>query len=145
VQALSEIATPGALQALERAIDDEDRDVRVATARSLAAKQYKPALPKLEAAVKGKELRAADLTEKMAVFEVYGALCGDGGVTFLDELLNSKGFLGRREDPELRACAAMALGKIGTPRALESLRKANGEKEVLVRNAVNRALRGTAA
>jgi hypothetical protein len=44
----------------------------------------------------------------------------------------------------MRACAAMALGKIGTVRATECLRKASAEneKEVLVRNAINRALRG---
>jgi hypothetical protein len=145
VQALNEIASPGALQTLERAIEDEERDVRVATVRALASRQHKPALPKLEGAVKGKEVRDADLTEKMAFFEAYATLCGDGGVAYLDELLNAKGFLGRREDPELRACAAMALGKIATPRALEALRKSNNEKEVLVRNAVNRALRGGAA
>ena len=36
----------------------------------------------------------------------------------------------------------MALGRIGSPAALEALRKAAGEKDVLVRNAVTRALRG---
>jgi HEAT repeat protein len=44
----------------------------------------------------------------------------------------------------LRACAAMALGRIGSQKAQESLRQSSGEKEVLVRNAVNRALRGEA-
>jgi hypothetical protein len=80
----------------------------------------------------------------MAFFELYGALCGDAGVPHLDAILNAKGFLGRREDPEMRACAAMALGKIGTVRATECLRKASAEneKEVLVRNAINRAVRG---
>ena len=64
--------------------------------------------------VKGKAVRDADLTEKMAFFEAYGALCGDGGVAQLDAMLNGKGFLGRREDPEIRACAAIALGRVGT-------------------------------
>ncbi|HKG94133.1 MAG TPA: HEAT repeat domain-containing protein [Gemmatimonadaceae bacterium] len=145
VQALSEIGSPGALQALERGVDDPERDVRVATARALAARQHRPALSRVEGAIKGKVVREADLTEKMAMFEAYGALSGDAGITLLDGLLNGKTFLGRREDPELRACAAMALGRIGTPRAQESLRKAASEKEVLVRNAVNRALRGGAA
>jgi HEAT repeat protein len=144
VQALAEIGSPSAMVILERAVGDSDRDVRVATVRALAARTYKQALPRIEAAIKSKQLREADVTEKMAFFEAYGALCGDAGVKPLDELLNGKGFLGRREDPELRACAAMALGKIGTPRAVEALRRAgsDNEKEVLVRNAVNRALRG---
>jgi hypothetical protein len=95
--------------------------------------------------VKGKEIRGVDLTEKMAFFEAYGAMCGDGGVTFLDELLNGKRLFGKREDPELRACAAMALGRINTKRSRDSLQSAAGEKDVVVRNAVSRAMRGGGA
>lgn len=142
VQALTEIASAGALQALERAIEDSDREVRITAVRALASKAYRPVLPRLEAVVKGKAVRDADLTEKMAFFEGYGALCGDGGVAHLDSLLNGKGFLGRREDSEMRACAAMALGRVKTPKAIEALRKASEEKDIVVRNAVNKALRG---
>jgi HEAT repeat protein len=143
VQALAEIGSAGALQGIERAVDDADRDVRVAAVRAIAARGYRPALPRVEAAVKGKPLREADLTEKMAMFEAFGALCGDGGVPLLDALLNARGFLGRREDAEVRACAAMALGRIGTDKATEGLRRAANEKDVVVRNAVNKALRGS--
>jgi hypothetical protein len=142
VQALNDIASPGALQVLERAVDDPDRDVRVAALRALGAKVYKPALPRVDAAVKGKRARDVDLTEKMALFEAYGALVGDAGTKILDEMLNGKGFLGKREDSELRACAAMALGKIGGHNATAALRKAQNEKDVVVRNAINKALRG---
>lgn len=145
VQALGEIASPGALQFLERTIDDAHRDVRVATARAIAAKAHRPALVKIEAAIKGKLTREADLTEKMALFEAFGTLCGDGGIGLLDGVLNSRGLFGKKEDPELRACAAMALGRIGSEAAVATLRRASSEKEVLVRNAVNRALRGGTA
>jgi HEAT repeat protein len=89
-------------------------------------------------------MRDADLTEKMAYFEAYGAMCGDAGVVYLDGLLNTKGMFGKREDSELRACAAMALGRIGTKKAQDSLRKSADEKDIVVRNAVTRALRGGA-
>ena len=145
VNAMTEIGSPSALQALERGIEDADREVRISTVRAFSARGYRAALPRIEAAVKGKAIRDADLTEKMAFFEAYGALCGDPGLTFLDSVLNGKGFLGRREDAEIRACAAIALGRLGTVRAVESLRKASGEKDVVVRNAVNRALRGASA
>jgi HEAT repeat protein len=78
----------------------------------------------------------------MAFFEAYGALVGEEGVAILDGMLNSGGFLKKREDPEVRACAAMALGRIGTPAAQAALQKAANAKEALVRNAVVRALRG---
>ncbi|HEY4217646.1 MAG TPA: HEAT repeat domain-containing protein [Gemmatimonadaceae bacterium] len=142
VQALTEIASPGALQALERAIEDDNREVRITAVRALAAQAYRPVLARLETAIKGKTVRDADLTEKMAFFEGYGSLCGDGGVPHLDSVLNGKGFLGRREDAEIRACAATALGRVGSPKAQEALRKASAEKDVVVRNAVMRALRG---
>jgi hypothetical protein len=142
VQALTDIGSPGALQALERAVEDPDRDVRIATVRALTSRAYRPVLTRLEAIVKGKTIRDADLTEKMAFFEGYGSLCGDAGIEYLDAVLNAKGFLGRREDAELRACAAMALGRIATRKAADALRKASSEKDVVVRNAVNKALRG---
>ena len=141
-QTLAEIGSAGALQALERFVDDDDRDVRVAAARAIAARAYRPALPRVEAVVKGKAVRDADLTEKMAMFETYGALCGEGGIPLLDGILNGRTFLGKREDDELRACAAMALGRIGTEKAIETLRRAANVKDIVVRNAVSKALRG---
>lgn len=142
VHALTEIGSPSALQALERGVEDTDREVRISTARALSARSYRLVLPRIEKVVKGKEIREADLTEKMAFFEAYGALAGAGGVEYLDSVLNGKGFLGKREESEVRACAAIALGRINTPNAADVLRKASSEKDVVVRNAVNRALRG---
>ena len=142
VTALAEIGSPGALQMLERALADEDRDVRIVAVKTLGAKNARAALPKIEAAIKGKDLRESNLGEKMAYFEAYGLMCGDAGVVLLDGILNSKGFMGKKDDSELRACAAMALGKINTPKASESLRKAASEKDVMVRNAVSKAIRG---
>jgi hypothetical protein len=77
----------------------------------------------------------------MAFFEAFGAMCGDADIPFLDGLLNGKSLFGRREDPELRACAAMALGRVASKKAQESLQRAVGAKDIVVRNAVNRALR----
>ena len=142
VQALAEIGSPGSLQLLERTLEDPSRDVRVASARAFAARNHKPALNKLEAMIKDRRVEGADLTEKMAVFEAYGAMCGEPGVALLDGILNGKGLFGKRGDPELRACAAMALGKVGAAAAQRALEKAANDKEVLVRNAVNRGLRG---
>lgn len=144
-QALADIGTPGALQQLERLIDDGVREIRVAATRAFAARVHRPALARLEASIKGKRLAEADLTERMSLFEAYGAMCGDAGIGLLDGILNGKGIFGKREDAEVRACAAMALGRIGSEGANHALRRAAADKEILVRNAVNRALRGGAA
>ena len=144
VTALADIGSPGAMQMLERALGDEDREVRIVAVKTLGAKNARAALPKIEVAIKGKDLRDSNLGEKMAYFEAYGLLCGDAGVPLLDGILNAKGFMGKKDDSESRACAAMALGKINTAKANEALRKAASEKDVMVRNAVSKAIRSGA-
>jgi hypothetical protein len=142
VEALTNIATPGALRLLERGIDDSDRDVRIAAVKFLAQRGHRNAFPRIEAAVTGGKLKDTDLSEKMAFFEAYGALAGATGIPILERMLLSRGgLLARKEDPETRACAAMALGRIRTPEARAVLDKAAQDKEPLVRNAVSRARR----
>ncbi len=141
VQALAEIGSPGAMQGLERTLEDDDREVRLAAVRILGQRKYRAALGRISGLVQGKDVRGRDLTEMMAFFEAYGALVGEEGVEILAGMLSSGGFLKKKESAETRACAAMALGRIGSPAALEALRRAAQTKEPLVRNAVNRALR----
>jgi HEAT repeat protein len=142
VEALAAIGSVGAMQQLERALDDTDRDVRLAAVRTIASRGHRAGFPKIEVAVAGKQLRSADLTEKVAFFEAYGLLGGAEGVHKLAGMLDAKGgFLKKKEDAETRACAAMALGKIGGEEARTTLQNAAQDKEPLVRNAVNKALR----
>jgi hypothetical protein len=140
-QTLSEIGSPGALRLLETALNDDDRDVRVAAVRALGLRGHRAALPRVEAVVRGKSVKGADLTEKMAYFEAYGALARDAGIPPLDRLLNRRNFWRRRASPELRACAARALGMIGSAPALEVLRRAHGDRDPMVRSAISRAMR----
>ena len=141
VEALTHIASPSALRLLEKAVDDGDRDVRIAAVKFLASRGHRNVFNRVEAAVTGARLKHADLTEKMAFYEAYGTLAGPKGIPVLEKTLIAKGLLAKKEDPETRACAAMALGKIRTPEARAVLEKASQDKEALVRNAVSRALR----
>jgi len=142
VEALTTIGSPSATRLLEKAIDDAERDVRITAVKFLAQRGHRNAFPRIEAAVMGTKLKDADLTEKMAFFEAYGALAGAAGVSTLEKILVPKGgLLARKEDPERRACAAMALGKTRAPAARDALQKVTQDKEALVRNAVSRALR----
>jgi hypothetical protein len=145
VESASDLRASTAAGALVDVLFDPDREVRVAAARALGKLRYGPATKALADIIMGKEIRSADLTEKLAFFEGFGLLGQDGAVGLLDKQLNGKGFLGRREPSEIRACAALALGKIGTASATAALRRALSEEDPVVRSAVNRALRGEEA
>ena len=145
VNALGLLGTPGAMTLLDGALEDEDRQVRVAAVRALGSRGYKGALKRIESVVQGKSVRQMDLTEKMAFFEAYGAIAGANGLKALSTILLQRGLLRMKEPPETRACAAMALGRIKTTEARELLQRAADDKELVVRNAVNRALRGAPA
>lgn len=141
VEALQELRSPAASGALEAALDDDDREVRVAAARALAALRWSPAKARLEAALDSRRLRDADLTERIAFFEAYGQLAGAESVGLLDRMLNGKSWLGRRENGEMRACAALGLGRVRHPAAEKALAAAAADPDPVVRSAVGRALR----
>jgi HEAT repeat protein len=142
VAALADIGSAGAMQVLERALRDDDRDIRIATVKVLGSRNHHASARAIEAQIKTREFREAPLAEKIAFFDAYGTLAGDAGVALLGDILNARKLLGPREEGELRACAAMALGKIGTEDALRALQKALADRDVMVRNAVSRAVRG---
>ena len=144
VQTLGLLGTPGAMTLVDRALDDADKAVRIAAVRVVGSRGYKGALKRVETVVLGKS-KDMDLTEKMAFFEAYGSIAGANGLKALSAILLQRGLLRMKEPADTRACAAMALGRIRTPEARDILQRATDDKELVVRNAVNRALREVAA
>jgi hypothetical protein len=144
VQALAALATPAAMGLIDKAIDDPDRGVRLAAVRAAGGRGYKGALKRIEAVVLGKAVKEMDLTEKMAFFEAYGSIAGAGGLKAMSAMLAPRGLLKLKESSETRACAAIAIGRIRTPEAREVLKSVADDKDLVVRNAVSRALRESA-
>jgi HEAT repeat protein len=144
VQALALLGTPSALALLDKALEDSDRGVRLAAVRTVGARGYKGALRRVESMVLGGAIKEMDLTEKMAFFEAYGSIAGAAGLKPLSGILLSRGLFKLKEPSEVRACAAIALGKIRTVEARETLQRAAEDKDLVVRNAVSRALRESA-
>lgn len=140
VEALVNIKTGAALDALQRALEDSDREVRIAAARGIGSLRYQPARARLHEVLQGKIVREADLTEKIAFFEAYGSVANAESVDMLDKMLNGKKLFAK-QSPELRACAAMALGRVGSPASRAALQRAADDGNPMVRNAVMKALR----
>lgn len=142
VQALAQLATPTALALIDRAVDDSDRAVRLAAVRAVGSRGYKGALKRIESVVLGRAVKEMDLTEKMVFFEAYGSIAGPAAIKPLSGMLLPRGLLNKmKESSATRACAAIALGRIRTPEAREVLQGAADDKDLVVRNAVSRALR----
>ena len=130
--------------ALVQTLEDPERELRIAAAKALGALQYRPAAKPLGSIVRGRAIRSADISEKVAVFEAFGIVAEADGLGMLDDLLNGKGFLGKREPTDIRAAAALALGRIAGPEARAALEKATQDDDPVVRSNVNRALRNEA-
>jgi len=130
--------------ALVGTLEDPEREIRIAAAKALGALQYRPAAKALGGIVKGRAIRHADISEKVAVFEAFGIVSEADGLGVLDEMLNGKGFLGKREPTEIRAAAALALGRIAGEEARAVLERATQDDDLVVRSNVNRALRNEA-
>lgn len=145
IDSLQELRAAVAGRSLQELLEDPEREVRVGAVRALAALDFAAARPALEAAVTSKRLRAADRSEKIAFFEAFGRLAGAEGVALLDRTLNGKSWLGRGESPEIRACAALALGRVRHPSARNALSAAANDSDPVVRSAVARALREEAS
>ena len=126
---------------IEQALSDSERSVRIAGAKAARLLNYQPAAGWLKGIIEGRDIRSADLSEQMAIFEAVGLLGGPGTEENLDRFLNGRGFLGRKENEELRACAAMALGHMTTDHARDILMEARDEQNPMVRNAVRKALK----
>lgn len=146
VQSLIAIGTPPAIKALERTLTDADAALRVAALRALAEHPSPSFAPRVTQLVSAPEMRALEHRERRALFELYASVAGERSVTTLDALLNAKaGLFGKREDSDVRACAAMALGRVGSAEALAALGRSAADKDPVVKRAVEIALDGRGA
>lgn len=145
IEAVTSLKASIAADALEQMLDDPERDIRIAAVRALGELEHRPAARVLAEILESKEIRIADISEKVAFFEAFGVLADDDGVDLLGRLLNRKRFLGKREPSEIRAAAALGLGKVGSQAARDALGHSSHDDDAVVRSNVGRAMRGEGA
>jgi HEAT repeat protein len=141
VEVLGALGTPGAMAALEPAIDDVDRAVRVAAIAAATTRNYAGALRRLEAIVLGKGPNELERGEKRQVFEAYAAIAGAPATDTLKGVLFAKGLFQRKPSTDTRTCAVYALGRLRSPKARALLEQLAADKDLPVRHAATSLLR----
>jgi len=143
VEALGAVGSPSAMGKLEPALGDGDRTVRMAAVRLVGERGFKGALPRIEQVVLRRGHKAMDFNEKRAFFEAYGSIAGAAAVRPLGAMLRARGIFRRKRSSEVRMCAALGLGKVGSPEARVILERVQDDRDRQVKNAVGAALRAT--
>ena len=96
VQSLTRSGRPAQCRAGAR--DRRRRPRRARCGRSCAVDSWGPSVAAaLRGRRQGKVAAGGRFTEKMAMFETYGALGGEAGIPLLNDILNSRGFLGHEK------------------------------------------------
>ncbi len=140
VQAVGALRVPTLMGAIVELLDDIEPEIRIEAARVLGSVRYRAGAQIFREILDSKALRQSDRREIIAFFEAYGRIGDPGAEERLDKYLNGRGFLGRRESSEIRAAAALGLGRIGSSEALVALDRAAADDDAVVRSAVARAL-----
>jgi len=136
------ISTAPALRGLLRMAADPDAEVRTIVYRTFTARPSRGAFGTFERALTQSDLEARGQKEKRTLFEAFGSVAGPEGIAVLEPLMRGRNPSGRRPSAHTRACAATALGIIGTPAARSLLQTFAQDRDPLVRSAVGAALRG---
>ena len=139
VPALIRTPTARTMAALVPLVRDPDPDIRIAAVQGLSTQAYLGALQAVEEVILNRDVDL-DLTEKRAFFEAYGSIAGEVGVPTLKGLVMGGGWMRGRCDSDTRACATLALGRVGTRSARLILQKVAEDRDVVVRTAAARAL-----
>ena len=139
VPALVRTPTASGMTALVPLLRDPDPDIRIAAVQGLSAHAYLGALKAVEEVILDRDADL-DLTERRAFFEAYGSIAGEVAVPTLKALIMGGGLIRGRRDSDTRACATMALGRVGTRSARLILQKVAKDRDVVVRTAAARAL-----
>ncbi len=142
VRSLILLATPTAIDAVERALLDEDRVVRQAALAALLERGGSGGTRQaLEQLLFGKDDRNIERSERRMLFEAYAQVAGGDSLAKFRDLLEPRGLFRRQAPPEIRACAIFGLARLGSFEARLLVDRFTGDKEPVVRSAANGVLR----
>lgn len=141
LHALDTMDDPRASQLLIHFVHDPDLSNRIFAVKNLAKKGIKEGLRPLMEMILSKEFHGKELYEKKEIFDAVAKLGGDEVVPEIGRFLKKKWSLFKNpESDEMGLCAAVALQKVGSSRAIDALREGSASRNKRIREACNKAL-----
>jgi HEAT repeat protein len=123
-------------------LEDTELEVKIAACQLLTRIRDVRALRAIEAKVKAPELAAAAPPLKQALLNAYTSLAQVKALPALAKMFtDGGGLLSKKDAEELAIAAARCLGDLGTPGAIQALKKAATFLNLKVRDAAQEALR----
>ncbi|MCX7794258.1 MAG: HEAT repeat domain-containing protein [Thermodesulfovibrionales bacterium] len=123
IKTLGEIKAPQSVTILREHLNDPDPQIRIATVRALGSIHTEAAKRLLLQKLSTKEFLHRGLEEKKEYFEVLSTWRDQEVIDFFLKTLKKNTLFNRSKNYENRACAAYALGLIGSKEHLKILKK----------------------
>jgi len=140
IRTLEKLGGEGVLELLALVLNDQDPRVRRAAAQALGSFPGTRAVGLLEQITSEKSFINKPLDEKRVLFAALASAGGAGVVPMLAVVLKKGRWFRAAKHNETRACAAYALGLIGTPEATAALERFRDSGPAIVRSACRTAL-----
>lgn len=140
IKTLGEIKAPQAVTILKDHLNDPDPQIRIATVRALGSIHTEAAKRLLLQRINTKDFLHRTLEEKKEYFEVLSSWRDEEVTDFLVKTLKRNSLFNRSKNFENRACAAYALGLMGSKEHLNILKKYIDSGNPLLREYVRNAI-----
>lgn len=121
IASLRKFNSPQIREMVLGALHDPDPQVRTMALRHLANARDASVVPVLMERMKAKEFADVQVEEKKRFFTALAMIGGQQLVTYFHEQLTVRGLLNKIHLDEMRMGAAVALGVVGTPEAIQIL------------------------
>ena len=140
IKTLGELKAPQAVTILKDHLNDPDPQIRIATVRALGSIHTEAAKRLLLQRINTKDFLHRTLEEKKEYFEVLSSWRDEEVTDFLVKTLKRNTLFNRSKNFEKRACAAYALGLMGSKEHLNILKKYIDSGNPLLREYVRNAI-----
>jgi hypothetical protein len=135
ISALLAIKGEKAENFISGSLNDEDRSIRLLSARVLAELSPDKAYMQLMALTGNVKFKEREFDEKKEIYEIIGRTGKEKAFPFFAQQFNKKSFLRMKGVEKMRACAAYGLAACGTEEAYQALQSEIDSKSKLVRTA----------